>query len=110
MFVVKEAIVFFLIVSLTNFLVSIHGGCIHRYKSENSREKNAFVDSNQYHSQTFLEEPSIQSIEPIKFSSANTKPTNNKDKVSLEIRNNFGDLPKKCGPNEEKIHGECREV
>lgn len=25
-------------------------------------------------------------------------------------RNNFGDLPVKCGPNQEKIDGECHDV
>lgn len=25
-------------------------------------------------------------------------------------RNNFGDLPVKCGPNQEKIHGACQDV
>lgn len=30
--------------------------------------------------------------------------------VELGLRNNFGDLPVKCGPNQEKIHGECQDV
>lgn len=29
---------------------------------------------------------------------------------SRQRRNNFGDLPVKCGPNQEKIHGECQDV
>lgn len=31
-------------------------------------------------------------------------------KLGLDTRNNFGDLPVKCGPNQERIHGECRDV
>lgn len=31
-------------------------------------------------------------------------------KVSRVRRNNFGDLPVKCGPNQEKIDGECQDV
>lgn len=28
----------------------------------------------------------------------------------LGTRNNFGDLPQKCGPNQERINGECQDV
>lgn len=30
--------------------------------------------------------------------------------IEVKTRNNFGDLPEKCGPNQEKIHGECQDV
>lgn len=108
----EKVVVFFLIVTITNSLVTIHGGCANRQKYENFEGEIINDDPNQYYPMAILEEPKIQPVEPIKHSKAVTKPTinNSKNMVSLDNRNNFGDLPKKCGPNEEKIHGECREV
>lgn len=120
-FAKQQFIVSFLLFTFTNFIVTIDGGRIYQQTTQNSVIRN--VESNwdipNISFEKPYEEPYEEPYRPEvkltkdlsegKFVVPSTVNIGNTT-LALDTRNNFGDLPKKCGPNEERIHGECREV
>lgn len=120
-FAKQQFIVFLVVLTLTNFIVTIDAGCTNRQSTQNGvigkveSERNIpnfsiaepYEEQHPYQPEVYL----TKNLSERKH----VDPTQNQANVgnitlSVDTRNNFGDLPRKCGPNEERIHGECREV
>lgn len=119
MVLIKEVASFILLMILSKIFVS--GGQIYnpsefervneRRSGINYEQKNIGVptweDPNyavDYNNNPYRGVPQYQGYPPITTTSPRSTT------VGLNSRNNFGDLPVKCGPNQEKIHGECQDV
>lgn len=121
MALVKEVVSFILLLLLTKF--SVFGGRIlNPYELENLDGRRSGINYEQKHIGVAIwEGPHYYAPEyypfvgpfypgPIPKTTPATTPKPSTTKLDVDSRNNFGDLPVKCGPNQEKIHGECQDV
>lgn len=115
MALLKEVVSFILLLILSRFFVS--GGritnpidSIGRFDERKSGEQRNFAISTTWPDPNFATDfkPYQNTPKPTITTTTTAKTTT--IKVDLDVRNNFGDLPVKCGPNQEKIHGECQDV
>lgn len=123
MALIKEVVTFILLLFLSRFFVSggrmvISSESIGRLDVEGKsgvqrniapytlwQDPNFVRESNPYQSTKYQDYPP-------KGITATARPTTKATTINIDLnsRNNFGDLPTKCGPNQEKIHGECQDV
>lgn len=105
----KDIVVLYLVVMVSSSFVTVHGGCTNRLKSEEVNVK-GYITVQKSGDIIFKDESSETKFKPMEVPATIPAITPDCTKVLVGSRNNFGDLPIKCGPNEEKIDNECREV
>lgn len=108
MALLKEVVSFIFLLILSRFFVS--GG-----RTTNPTESIEILDERRSGEQknfgtliTWQDRSFATDFKPYRTTPKPTRTTT--IKFDLGPRNNFGDLPVKCGPNQEKIHGECQDV
>lgn len=124
MALIKEVISLIILMVISKFFVS--GGPIHPSEYERLNERNGDIsyeqkniaaptawqdpnyrpDYNPYGVPQYPQFPQYPELPP----TIRTTPLPSTTTPEIGLRNNFGDLPVKCGPNQEKIHGECHDV
>lgn len=109
---IRKTVAIFLVLTLMNLFVNC-GPVSRSTKQEVDKQMNTEVDSlgsefiddvdrkPDFNAETFSEQ---------QWKDALDSDTTNYGTTDLLSRSNFGDLPVKCGPNEERIHGECHQV
>lgn len=121
MALIKEVISLIILMVISKFFVS--GGRIHPSEYERLNERNGDISYEQRNIAipTVLQDPNyIPDFNPYGLPQyqqfpqypefALTTSTPSTTTPAINLRNNFGDLPVKCGPNQEKIDGECHDV
>lgn len=122
MALVKEVVSLIILMVISKFLVSC--GHIHPsdYERLSVKRSGTINDQRNIAAPTAWADPNYtpgsnpQSDQRIQFPGSDSLPTvqatlrTTTQQPLLSARNNFGDLPVKCGPNQEKIHGACRDV
>lgn len=124
MALIKEVISLIILMVISKFFVScgrIHpseyGSSSERrsgttYDQRNIAAPTAWADPNYTPDYNPYGAPQVQQFPqyPDSLPTVQITSTTTTDVPLFENRNSFGDLPVKCGPNQEKIHGECRDV